>query len=99
MKVKSIIPNLQSILPQNHPTADSLFHLDFSFGSVKYERSFVVDKTNLESTKKDFKTDNVQVGDEVRPWDDGGWESLTGRAGEEVVRNGEIVAKRLTRLS
>lgn len=41
----------------------------------------------------------LEVGDLVRAWDDGGWRALAGRSGLEVHRNGEQVAKILTRMS
>lgn len=59
-----------------------------------------VTEDNLEQTKKDFKNDNIQVGDEVYEWDMGGWMSLSGRSGEIIVRNEtEFITARLTKMS
>jgi hypothetical protein len=42
---------------------------------------------------------DIKIGDIINEWNDGGWTSLAGRAGEDVVRNGEIIYKRLTKMS
>lgn len=98
-KLKSIVSELQSVQPQAHPTPGSLFHLEYSSNPQPTERGYIVDETNIEETKIVFRKDDIVVGDVVRPWDDGGWGALAGRAGEDVVRDGNVIHKRLTRMS
>ena len=68
-----------------------------SFGFAK--PSYLVTEDNIKTVKEKFKTEDIQIGDEIRYWDDGGWEYLAGRAGEEIVREGKILHRILTMLS
>lgn len=61
---------------------------------------YTITKENLSEARKNFRTDNIEIGDEVYLWDMGGWQGLAGREGEIVVRNDtDHVASRLTKLS
>jgi hypothetical protein len=94
----SILDNLQPVEPLDN--YDGLFKLEVSHEHHStYERNYIVDESNIESTKVDFSTEDVQIGDEVKAFDWGGWNALAGRAGEEVVRDGSTIHKRLTRIS
>jgi hypothetical protein len=64
-----------------------------------YERNYIVDESNIESTKVDFSTEDVQIGDEVKAFDWGGWNALAGRAGEQLLRHGKVINGRYTRIS
>ena len=81
------------------PPSDQLFYLDVKYhdriNDIKYP--FLVTLENIERVKKDFKKEDVIIGDQVEYWETGGVLSM--RAGEQIIRAGEIVHKRLTKMS
>jgi hypothetical protein len=98
----SMADSFPSVQPQTHRNPNSLFTIEpcyNTYSSLTRERNYIVDESNIESTKADFRTDNIQIGDQVVPFDDGGWEVLAGRAGVDVIRDGKIIISRITRMN
>lgn len=94
----SILDDLQPVEPLDN--YDGLFKLEVSHEHHSiYERNYIVDESNIESTKVDFRTEDVQIGDEVKAFDWGGWNALAGRAGEQLLRDGKVINGRYTRFS
>jgi hypothetical protein len=90
------------IVSQMPPPQGTLFYLDFKYGSSesdKPEYPYEITPENIETVRKNWKDLDLQVGDQITQWDKSGWGSLSGRAGEQVRRNGEIIHTRLTRMS
>jgi hypothetical protein len=98
----SMADSFPSVQPQSHPNENSLFTLETTYSTytpLSLERTYIVDEFNIESTKVDFSTEDVQIGDQVIPFDMGGWEALAGRAGISLMRNGVELKSKLTKIS
>jgi len=96
--------NLVEVKPMS-PPHEILLYLDYKIESStevlepNSEYPYEVTEQNVESLRKEWKSEDVQVGDQVTFWDKGGWGSLSGRAGEHIRRDGKIILSRLTRMS
>ena len=81
------------------PPMGLLFYLDFVYQNEdKIRKAYTVTESNIDEVKLNFRKNDIQIGDIVEDWDEGGWHALAGRAGEQIVRDGEIIHKRLTRM-
>jgi hypothetical protein len=96
----TIASELVAVKPMTAPQG-VIHYIDFKVNeSDTYtEYPYTVTEENLETLRKEWKKDDIQIGDQVTYWDKGGWSSLGGRAGEHIRRNGEIIHTRLTRMS
>ena len=98
VNAKLILDELESVEPlQDY--SDGFLKITHSSQPSIYERNYIVDESNIESTKVDFRTEDVKIGDEVKAFDWGGWNALAGRAGEQLLRDGKIINGRYTRIS
>jgi hypothetical protein len=101
---KTIAYDLAEVKPMPEPLG-VLLYMDFKIKeSQEYlepqsQYPYTVSEENLEALRKEWKKDDIQIGDQVTYWDKGGWGSLSGRAGEHIRRDGKIIHTRLTRMS
>ena len=108
---KLISADLVPVQPMSAPSG-MLYYSEFSYTNPEDIREskypYTVNEINIDEITaiwdvKKYTTyvehGDIQIGDVINEWNDGGWTSLAGRAGEDVVRNGEIIYKRLTRMS
>jgi hypothetical protein len=102
VNAKTIADDIQPVYPAE-PSKD--YSSAFEIKESKMPRTvsgyhpYLVNETNIEETKKLFKYDEVQIGDNVEKWDMGGWGALAGRAGIALMRNGIELKSILTRMS
>ena len=92
---------LVAVTPTAEPQSESTFRINHVHAS--YEEMitypYYVTEENLEEVQKNWKKTKVQVGDLISSWDKGGWTTLSGRAGEHLIRDEKILEIRLTRMS
>jgi hypothetical protein len=98
VNAKSVFDELERVTP-SEKRYNEIFKIMQSTQPMVYERNYIVDESNIESTKIDFGTEDVQIGDEVKAFDWGGWNALAGRAGEQLLRDGKVINGRYTRIS
>jgi len=92
---------LDAETPIAEPQAGSTFHINYVYASKEemIAYPYYVTEENLEEVQKNWKKTKVQVGDQISSWDKGGWTTLSGRAGEHLIRDEKILEIRLTRMS
>lgn len=60
----------------------------------------IVSEKYLDEEQNFFGNNDIEIGDSIYYWDSGGWMTLSGRAGEIVIRNDkEIISIKLLRMS
>lgn len=77
----------------------SVFHIVVKHEHEEEVYDKIIGEANIAKYRELFKTKNILVGDNIETWDDGGWLQLAGRAGLQLVRNGSVIKKILTRMS
>ena len=98
VKAKSFFDDLDSVQPLAEENT-SLFKITYVSEIQEPIYHPVVTEENIEYVKAQFRTEDVQIGDTVHTWDNGGWGALAGRAGLQLKRNGKDVKFILTRMS
>ena len=98
VRMKSFFDDLELVQPL---TENNASFINATYVSQMQEPVYhpVVTEDNIEYIKAQFKTEDVQIGDTVETWDNGGWNALAGRAGLQLKRNGKDIRFILTRMS
>lgn len=105
---KTIASELVSVAPMPTPKFLNSMYFDVKIGEIKaiHEFPYVVTEENLEAVRKEWDLEKyeafkkfgpIQVGDKVDKWEYGG--PLSMRKGEMIIREKEIIYKKLTAMS
>ena len=94
----TIANDLVEVKPMDPPSGQ-IFYFEHTVVSKldQIVYPFLVTLENIAKIKADFKKDDILVGDEIDSWETGG--PLSMRGGEQVLRAGNIIHKRLTKMS